>query len=74
MTLVPDDADRLLDFAELVAVEAATFVHQRRREGAVSAETKSTETDMITEYDRASERLIVERIRQSGAHWPGRTR
>ena len=32
------------------------------------AETKSTATDMVTEYDRASERLIVERIRHARPH------
>jgi myo-inositol-1(or 4)-monophosphatase len=54
--------DDLLDLAVKVAVEAAELVRVRRREGVEVAATKSSPVDVVTEVDRASERLIYERL------------
>jgi myo-inositol-1(or 4)-monophosphatase len=48
--------------AEAVAREAGEMVRAGRRGGLSAITTKSTTTDMVTEFDRASERLIVQRI------------
>ena len=61
-TRVPDDPARLLDLARDIATEAATLIEEGRRRGLSSVETKSSDTDMVTEYDRASEALIVRRL------------
>lgn len=52
----------LLHLARSLAVEAGTLVAEGRASGIRSSETKSTSTDMVTEFDRASEALIVGRI------------
>ena len=53
---------RLRETALTVATEAAELV-RRMRPGAVgSVDTKSTDTDVVTEADRASERLIRARL------------
>lgn len=49
--------------AETLAVEAGHLVIDGRRSGVADVDTKSSATDMVTEYDRMSERLIVGRIR-----------
>jgi myo-inositol-1(or 4)-monophosphatase len=54
--------DDLLDLAVLVAVEAAELVRVQRREGVEVAATKSSPVDVVTEVDRASERLIYDRL------------
>ena len=55
--------DELLDLAPTcVAREAGALVAAGRRGGVRSLSTKSTSTDMVTEFDQASERLIVERL------------
>jgi myo-inositol-1(or 4)-monophosphatase len=57
-----DGYDELLNLARTVAAEAADLV---RRAGAGHVEvaaTKSSPVDVVTEVDRASERLIYERI------------
>jgi myo-inositol-1(or 4)-monophosphatase len=64
---IADDPVELERFAARVASEAAELVAAGRRraeaEGVgVAWATKSTATDAVTEFDRASERLIVERI------------
>jgi len=53
----------LLDLARSLAVEAGTLVADGRSGGVRTRETKSTATDMVTEFDRASEALIVGRLR-----------
>ena len=63
MTRVSDDPDQLLTLARAIATEAAAMILQARQAGPVAASTKSTATDMVTEYDRRSEQLIVERLR-----------
>jgi myo-inositol-1(or 4)-monophosphatase len=55
-------ADELLGLALGTAREAAALVRTRREDGVEVAATKSSITDVVTEADRASEALIVERI------------
>jgi myo-inositol-1(or 4)-monophosphatase len=62
MTRVGSHPAALTDLAERVAREAAAFVAGARRRGRVGAATKSTATDMVTEFDHASEQLIVTRL------------
>ncbi|HQR27453.1 MAG TPA: inositol monophosphatase family protein [Nocardioides sp.] len=52
----------LRDLALEVAREAAALVRQRREAGVEVAATKSSDVDVVTEADRASETLIVERL------------
>jgi myo-inositol-1(or 4)-monophosphatase len=54
--------DELLELALIVAAAAATLVHEGRPAIVEVADTKSSGTDVVTEMDRASERLLVERI------------
>ena len=54
--------DELLELALAVAREAGELVRARREIGVRVSATKSSATDMVTEADRASEELIVERI------------
>ena len=54
--------DQLLDLALRVAREAGELVRTRRLEGVRVAATKSSATDVVTEADRASEALVLERI------------
>jgi myo-inositol-1(or 4)-monophosphatase len=58
-----DLAAELLPLATRLAREAGALVAEGRRSGVRSLSTKSTATDMVTEFDRASERLIVEQLR-----------
>lgn len=60
-----DLAEQLLTLASRIAREAGTLVKNGRRDGVHATTTKSSVTDMVTEFDRASERLIVQRL--SGA-------
>jgi myo-inositol-1(or 4)-monophosphatase len=52
----------LLDLAVEVAVEAADLVRRRRREGVEVSGTKSSPVDIVTEVDKAAERLIFDRL------------
>jgi myo-inositol-1(or 4)-monophosphatase len=52
----------LLALAVDVAEEAAELVRVQRREGVEVADTKSSPVDVVTAVDRASERLIFERL------------
>lgn len=56
------DLDELLDLARSVALEAAELVRARRRGDVEVAATKSNAIDVVTDADRASERLIYDRI------------
>ena len=56
------DPRTLLELAEEVAREAARLIVEERPRGLGVATTKTTETDVVTEMDTRSERLIVERI------------
>jgi myo-inositol-1(or 4)-monophosphatase len=57
-----DSAD-LLALACSLARAAGSMAAEGRRGGVPAGDTKSTATDMVTEFDRASERLIVEGLR-----------
>lgn len=47
-----------------LARQAGKLISDARSRGTGDVETKATSTDMVTEYDRASERLIVSALRQ----------
>jgi myo-inositol-1(or 4)-monophosphatase len=57
--------EHLQQLARSMAVEAGDMVREGRRAGVMMAQTKSSATDVVTEFDRASERLLVERIRNA---------
>ncbi|MFM9084621.1 MAG: inositol monophosphatase family protein, partial [Actinomycetota bacterium] len=50
----------LRDVAVRLAREAGEMALAGRRAGRVSATTKSSPTDMVTEFDRRSERMICD--------------
>lgn len=54
---LPADPAALADLALATAVTAAELVRERRA-GSFGIDTKSTATDMVTDVDRASDRLI----------------
>ncbi len=59
----------LLTLATRLALTAGRMVRDGRRERGVAAvSTKSTATDMVTEFDKASEALIVEGILAARPH------
>ena len=60
--MADDLGEDLADLAEVLALRAGALVRDGRRRGLATIGTKSTVTDMVTEYDRASERLIVDGI------------
>jgi myo-inositol-1(or 4)-monophosphatase len=55
-----DDPSALRDLAVALAEEAGALLREGQSRVRASVETKSTGTDMVTEMDRASERLIVD--------------
>lgn len=55
----------LRDLAVEIATAAGELLAGRLHDDRSSVSTKSTGTDMVTEMDRASERLIVDRIRRA---------
>ncbi len=55
--------DELLDLASQLARAAGHLAAEGRRRGTPTGDTKSTATDMVTEWDRASERVIVDGLR-----------
>ena len=60
------DPSELRSLAERIAVEAGTLALEGRSAfgpGKIRHDTKSTATDPVTEYDRAAERLLVDRLR-----------
>lgn len=62
----PVPHDELLSLATNLAVEAGRMVRDGRAERGIHAtDTKSSSTDMVTEFDRASEALIVGAIRSA---------
>ncbi len=54
--------DELLDLAVSAATSAGRMVREGRRRGVDAVETKSSATDMVTEFDHAAEHAIVRRI------------
>ena len=57
------DAAALVDLARTLAETAGRVVREGRRGGLNEVGTKTTRTDMVTEFDRLSESLIVDGIR-----------
>ena len=53
----------MCELASRLAVAAGDLVFEGRKNGLTSISTKSSDTDIVTEFDRASEHLIVEGIR-----------
>ena len=67
--LTDDDRADLLALAERLARDAGAMALRGRRSGAtLRSDTKSTPTDVVTEYDRASEELIVAGLRSARPH------
>jgi len=63
----PDTA-ALLELACSLARAAGTAASDGRRRGTPAGDTKSTLTDMVTEFDRDAERLIVDGLRAARPH------
>jgi len=64
VTLSREVLDELVDLAARLAVDAGTMARDgRERGGVTAADTKSTATDVVTEFDRAAEALIVGGLR-----------
>jgi len=59
-----DEHGQLLVLARDLAVRVGDTALAGRRRGLRNVETKSTATDMVTEYDRATEREIVATLRR----------
>ena len=57
--------EELLDLARTVALDAATLVRQRRSGDVEVADTKSSPVDVVTEADRAAEKLIYSRLTEA---------
>ena len=58
-----DLSPELCDLAARLAIAAGELVFEGRKQGLTSISTKSSDTDIVTEFDRASEQLIVEGLR-----------
>ena len=65
---VSDHPDDLLRLATDIARDAAALITEGRRRGLSDVTTKSSSTDMVTEYDRATEREIVSTLRRLRPH------
>ena len=63
MTDLATISQDLCDLASRLAVAAGELVFEGRKKGLTSISTKSSDTDVVTEFDRASEQLIVEGLR-----------
>ena len=57
-----DELDELAELAERTALAAAALLRQGLERAEIEVATKSTGTDMVTEMDRAAERLIVDSL------------
>lgn len=62
--MTPAEPDTLLALAERLVHEAGALIHRGRARGITDVETKSSGTDMVTEFDRAAEALIVRTLRR----------
>ncbi len=63
--MLASDLDDLLALASRLARDASTLLVQGLGRIRSDVGTKSTDTDMVTEMDRASERLIVDGLRRA---------
>jgi myo-inositol-1(or 4)-monophosphatase len=61
--VAPPDLRELLALASELALQAGR-VHAKGRREALRVETKSSPTDLVSQVDRAAERLIVDRLRE----------
>ena len=61
-------SDELLPLATAISADAATLLVEGLGRARTSVTSKTTGTDMVTEMDRASERLIVEAILSARPH------
>ena len=68
MRLMTDLGTDLVALAEKLARSAGSLALAGRKKGLTEVDTKSTATDMVTEFDRASERLIVDGLIESRPH------
>ncbi len=59
-----DLGEQLRQFACDLALRAGALILEGRRSGVGSVDTKSTATDLVTVFDRASENLIVGSLRE----------
>jgi len=59
-----DDYVALMNVAARIARNAGDLVFVGRRDGAGNVETKSSRTDMVTQWDTASEQLILQQLGQ----------
>ncbi|HEX9529739.1 MAG TPA: inositol monophosphatase family protein, partial [Acidimicrobiales bacterium] len=59
------ELDALAELATRLATDAGALVLRHQPETRTDVQTKSSATDMVTEVDRASESLIVSRIRSA---------
>ncbi len=64
MNDVNADVDALVELARSLAHEAGVLVREGRARGLNDVVTKSTATDVVTEFDRAAEELITARLRR----------
>ncbi len=60
--------NELRDIAARLALEAGALAAQGRRDQPIVADTKSTGTDMVTQFDRAAEAHIVGRLHELRPH------
>lgn len=65
---MPIDTAELLELARVTAAEAAELIVDGLTRARAFVDTKTTGTDMVTEMDRASEVLILERLAQARPH------
>ncbi len=52
----------LVDVAQKVAIEASEFIRTKRLDHVAVQNTKSSSSDVVTEVDKASERLVFDRL------------
>jgi myo-inositol-1(or 4)-monophosphatase len=52
----------LVEVAQSVAIEAAEFIRTKRLDHVAVENTKSSSSDVVTEVDKASERLVFDRL------------
>jgi myo-inositol-1(or 4)-monophosphatase len=57
-----EDPGQLAELAERLARGAGELVRTERAKGRLTADAKSTPTDLVTEVDRASERWLLDRL------------
>ena len=60
--------NELLEIAHSLALRAGTVARSGRSRGLESVDTKSTLTDMVTEYDKACEVIVFEGLRAARPH------